>query len=294
MQEELARLVRGMGPHAGGVDLELCQPVGGGCSQQAWRLQLSDGRQLFAKGGDPVMLEAERLGLQALRRWSDPLDLLVPEVLALLHGQSNRAWLLLPWLDQGVGDQRRLGRGLARLHRASAAQGPDRFGWESDAYIGLGPQPGGWRQSWGEAFIDLRLRPQMELARSWGLEIAPFEPLLHGLIQRLNRHGAKPALVHGDLWSGNASVLGDGRGLLIDPACWWADREVDLAMPHLFGGFSRRFYEAYQQEWPLPDLASERVEIYNLYHLLNHANLFGGAYRQQCRQTLQRLEGIDG
>jgi fructosamine-3-kinase len=134
----------------------------------------------------------------------------------------------------------------------------------------------------------------MELARSWGLEIAPLEPLLHGLIQRLDRHGAKPALVHGDLWSGNASVLGDGRGLLIDPACWWADREVDLAMTHLFGGFSRRFYEAYQQEWPLPELASERVEVYNLYHLLNHANLFGGAYRQQCRQTLQRLEGIDG
>ena len=96
--------------------------------------------------------------------------------------------------------------------------------------------------------------------------------------------------MHGDLWGGNAGVLADGRGALIDPACWWADREVDLAMTHLFGGFGRSFYQAYEQEWSLPLGASDRRMIYNLYHLLNHANLFGGGYGRQCREAIRHLE----
>ena len=105
----------------------------------------------------------------------------------------------------------------------------------------------------------------------------------------LNRHAPQPCLVHGDLWAGNAAVLEDGRGLLIDPASWWADREVDLAMTQLFGGFTRRFWEGYQQEWPLDDGAEQRIEVLNLYHVLNHANLFGGGYQQQSRNILKEL-----
>ncbi|MEC9028839.1 MAG: fructosamine kinase family protein, partial [Cyanobacteriota bacterium] len=98
-----------------------------------------------------------------------------------------------------------------------------------------------------------------------------------------------PSLVHGDLWSGNANVLSDGRGVLLDPATWWADREVDLAMTQLFGGFSQDFYIGYENVWPLPADASKRVEVYNLYHLINHANLFGGSYRSQSQAILNRL-----
>ena len=178
---------------------------------------------------------------------------------------------------------------MARLHRSSAQSNPRRFGWDQDGFIGLGPQPGGWCESWGEAFTRLRLRPQLELARDWGLDGADWEPLLSPVMDWLNRHVPQPCLVHGDLWAGNAAVLDDGRGLLIDPATWWADREVDLAMTQLFGGFTRRFWEGYQQEWPLDDGAEQRIEVLNLYHVLNHANLFGGGYQQQSRNTLKAL-----
>jgi fructosamine-3-kinase len=98
--------------------------------------------------------------------------------------------------------------------------------------------------------------------------------------------------VHGDLWGGNASVFADGRGALIDPACWWADREVDLAMTRLFGGFSARFYEGYQQEWPLDANYQNRIDVYNFYHLLNHANLFGGSYKKQCLTTINAMRSM--
>jgi fructosamine-3-kinase len=98
--------------------------------------------------------------------------------------------------------------------------------------------------------------------------------------------------VHGDLWGGNASVLADGRGALIDPACWWADREVDLAMTRLFGGFSTSFYDGYQQEWPLDANYQDRIDVYNLYHLLNHANLFGGSYEKQCLTALSAMRSM--
>ena len=141
----------------------------------------------------------------------------------------------------------------------------------------------------GERRSRLRLRPQLELARDWGLVETDWEPLLSPVMDWLNRHAPQPCLVHGDLWAGNAAVLDDGRGLLIDPATWWADREVDLAMTQLFGGFTRRFWEGYQQEWPLDDGAEQRIEVLNLYHVLNHANLFGGGYQQQSRSTLKAL-----
>lgn len=289
MKTELARLVEDLPALGDDRQLRACRPVGGGCSQQAWQLEFSDGRRLFAKGGMPAMLEAERRSLEALHAWVDASCLQVPLPVALVGIAHDRAWLLLPWLDQGQGDQTLLGRGLARLHRGSAAAGPGRFGWPTDGFIGLGPQPGGWRDRWGEAFVDLRLRPQIVAARHWGLEAERLEPLLQVVADRLNQHAPQPALVHGDLWAGNAAVLADGRGLLIDPASWWADREVDLAMTRLFGGFSEAFHAAYRDEWPLSPGGADRVELYNLYHLLNHANLFGGGYRQQCRQTLRHV-----
>ena len=237
------------------------------------------------------MLKVESRGLRSLKHWADPALLLIPDPLGMVP-VGELAALILPWLDFGRGDQYELGRGLARLHRTSADAGMDRFGWDEEGFIGLGPQPAGWLSSWGDAFVTLRLTPQLQLASSWGLALDQLEPLLAATRVWLDQHQPLSCLVHGDLWGGNASVLADERGALIDPACWWADREVDLAMTRLFGGFSARFYQGYQQEWPLDSNYQDRIDVYNLYHLLNHANLFGGSYKQQCLTAISAMRSM--
>ncbi len=112
------------------------------------------------------------------------------------------------------------------------------------------------------------------------------------MIDFLQEHNPVPSLVHGDLWSGNASTTKDGKGIIFDPAVYWADREVDLAMTKLFGGFSNEFYVAYKNTWPLNESAKRRVNIYNLYHLLNHANMFGGSYANQCFSSINQLKEL--
>jgi fructosamine-3-kinase len=266
-------------------------PVGGGCIHQAWQLRLSDGRQLFAKTGSAdafVLFDVEAEALKALGQYVDSEVLVVPQPLSLVQ-LPHGAVLLLPWLPLGGGDQQFLGRGLALLHQASREQNPQRFGWHRDGYIGSGPQPGGWRMRWGDAFADLRLRPQLKLCNRLGMSPAEVETFLKGVADRLNRRDVIPTLVHGDLWGGNASSLIDGRGSIYDPASWWADVEVDLAMTHLFGGFRQDFYCSYDDVLPQLPGAQDRLEIYNLYHLLNHANLFGGGYVDQSRACIKRL-----
>jgi fructosamine-3-kinase len=271
-----------------GCKCKTLEPVG---SASTWRAELSDGRSLFLKLASPAMLKVEARGLRSLQQWADRTFLLIPDPLGIIQ-VGELAALILPWLDTGRGDQYDLGRGLARLHRTSADAGIDRFGWDEEGFIGLGPQPSGWLTAWGDAFVTLRLIPQLQLATNWGLDLDELEPLLAATRVWLDQHQPLPCLVHGDLWGGNASVLADGRGALIDPACWWADREVDLAMTCLFGGFSSRFYEGYQKEWPLDSNYEGRIDVYNLYHLLNHANLFGGGYQKQCLTAINAMRSM--
>ena len=283
-------LVASNGPLAG-ESIVAATSVGGGCIHRAWHLRLDDGRELFVKGGDAqalAMLKVEADGLKALALHADPDVLLIPEPLVV---QELNGWavLLLPLLDLNRGDQTALGRGLALLHRSSAEASDGRFGWHCDGFIGAGPQPGGWRDDWGRCFVDLRLRPQLRLASHWGLDTQRMESLLIAFVGRLNDHQPEPCLVHGDLWGGNAGTLGDGRGTVYDPAVWWADREVDLAMTTLFGGFDASFLRGYESVLPARPGQQDRIEMYNLYHLLNHANLFGGGYVNQCRTNLNQL-----
>lgn len=292
MNDRLQRaLVDRTGPLSGS-SIESVQPVSGGCIHQAWRLKLSDGRMLFVKSGSAqamALFEVEAEALKALHKHADPELLVVPKPLKLAQLEAG-AVMLLPWLTFGGGDQSSLGRGLALLHRSSAESAEDRYGWDRDGYIGAGPQPGGWRDSWGDAFVELRLRPQLEQGLcQWGMESALLERLLTVLARQLNQLAPAASLVHGDLWGGNADSLQDGRGTIFDPASWWADSEVDLAMTKLFGGFSTEFRTAYEEVVPARPGAEERIEIYNLYHLLNHANLFGGGYVGQCRASLKGL-----
>lgn len=288
MRDQLEQALLGASGVLGGRQvIDLCG-VGGGSVGSSWRVNLSDGQALFVKIAQRENLVAEQAGLKALRRWADPALIEVPEVMGCLS-LGNQSALVTAWWDLSSGDQFSLGRGLAQLHRASSDSGPGRFGWDQNGFIGLGPQPAGWRRGWGEAFAELRLRPQLRLAQAWGLNPRHWDPLLTPIAVWLDDHEPLPCLVHGDLWAGNAAVLADGRGVLIDPASWWADREVDLAMTHLFGGFSERFLEGYRSEWPLSEGFNQRIPVLNLYHLLNHANLFGGGYQQQSRRILEDL-----
>ena len=283
-------LVAADGPLAGQT-LERVEPVSGGCIHQAWSLTLDDGRRLFAKTGGMqamALFRVEAEALEALHGHADPELLVVPRPLATAL-LAQGAVLLLPWLDLTGSDQRLLGRGLAQLHRVSADASPLCFGWHRDGFIGAGTQPGGWRDRWGDCFVELRLLPQLKLLSRQLGSCQEFDALLEALKACLNGHAPSPSLVHGDLWGGNAGCLADQRGCLFDPASWWADREVDLAMTRMFGGFGTEFYAGYAEIFPLPTGSDDRVEIYNLYHLLNHANLFGGGYIEQSRACLKRL-----
>jgi fructosamine-3-kinase len=282
-----------------GLELAAMQPVGGGCIHRAWQLDLRDGSRRFAKTNRAALLpvlEAEADGLAALQAaaaGAAPGAALprIPEPLALaeLEGQ---AVLLLSWLDLGGSHPQgwqELGRGLARLHRASLKASDGRFGWHRDNFIGSGPQANSWSSSWATFFSEERLGVQLQLAANAGRALPQAQDLLEQVPHWLAGHAPQACLVHGDLWSGNAGLLRGGGSAVFDPAVYRADREVDLAMARLFGGFPAAFFEGYGQEWPLPQGHQERVELYNLYHLLNHANLFGGGYWQQSAASIQAL-----
>ena len=294
MQELLQKaLIKSKGPFSN-ASIEQIDSVSGGCIHKAWRLQLNDGQQLFAKtttSSEFPKLKFEASGLRALQQFVDKELIKIPEPL-ILEQLGNSSVLLLPWLEIGIGDQELLGKGLAKLHKSSTAENLGKFGWGVDGFIGSKAQLGGWTDNWGECFVNLRLIPQLKLGEKWGINISNLQTLFIGLRIFLEEHEPMPALVHGDLWGGNAAVQRNGKGVIFDPAIWWADREVDLAMTKLFGGFSHQFYSAYEKEFPLSPYSDKRVDIYNLYHLLNHANMFGGSYKNECFSKLEHLKKI--
>ena len=282
-----------------GLDLQGMQPVGGGCIHSAWRLDLRDGSRCFAKTNRAQLLpvlQAEADGLAALREAArfeptgGPMPT-IPEPLALAE-REGEAVLLLSWLELGGGSRQGwqdLGAGLARLHRASLVNGETRFGWHQNNFIGSGPQANTWHGNWARFFTEQRLAVQLQQAEAAGRLLAQADGLLEQVPVWLKDHQPNACLVHGDLWSGNAGLLAGGGATLFDPAVYRGDREVDLAMARLFGGFPQAFFEAYNKKWPLPEGHLRRVELYNLYHLLNHANLFGGGYWQQSAASIEAL-----
>jgi protein-ribulosamine 3-kinase len=198
----------------------------------------------------------------------------VPRVLE--HGAD---FIVLERLElKRDGDWAALARMLATLHRTT---GP-RFGWHRDNWIGATPQINTWCDDWCEFWQERRMRPQLELARKNGFDI-PDPPKL--------THNPRPSLLHGDLWNGNAGFIEDGP-VIFDPAVYYGDREADLAMTELFGGFPARFYDAYHEAFPLPTGYETRKHFYNLYHLLNHLNIFGAGYLAPVRRTLDLLHAL--
>ena len=259
---------------------------------EAWSLAFADGR-CFVKvvhGERAGMLAAEAEGLRAI---AETETVRVPAVYAEGHVE-DAAYLVLEWLDlHDIDDQARLGRALAALHDVETPRGPEgeRFGWHRDNWIGATPQKNGWSDDWPAFFRDARLAPQFLRAFRNGFRDLEQDAkrLLARLPELLGGRDVTPSLVHGDLWSGNAASLAGGEPVVFDPAVYLGDREVDIAMSELFGGFGPVFRSGYDSvSWIGPGYERRR-DVYNLYHLLNHLNLFGGSYLARTARTLTRL-----
>lgn len=258
----------------------------GGCIHDSYRID--DGhRSYFLKCNRESLAEIFASEMDGLRALSEA-GMRVP--LPVCRGSAaGRAFLVMEHLDfGGHGDWALMGRALAAMHRTAGRQ----FGWRRDNFIGSTPQRNREHDKWVEFWRDERLLPQLALAKRNGLEsrvIELGERLGDALPELLGGHKPQPSLLHGDLWRGNADFLADGAPALFDPAVYYGDREADLAMTELFGGFPRQFYAAYQTMWPLPAGYETRRDLYNLYHVLNHANLFGGGYSAQAGSIIERL-----
>jgi len=260
--------------------------VGGGCINNAAVLQ--DGaRRYFVKTNDAArmgMFEAEAEGLREIARTR---TVRVPQ--PLCWGQAGGvAYLVLEFLELGGTDSRsfeQLGRQLAQMHRATR----DRFGWQIDNTIGSTPQINTLSSDWVDFWRQHRLGFQLDLAARHGRNMRnKGERLLAGLGEFFRDYRPAPSLLHGDLWGGNVGSIGD-QPVIFDPAVYYGDRETDLAMTELFGGFSAQFYQAYQETWPLDPGYKVRKTLYNLYHVLNHFNLFGGGYGSQAEHMIDSL-----
>jgi fructosamine-3-kinase len=181
-----------------------------------------------------------------------------------------------------------MGRRLAQLHQA---RGLETFGWTRDNTIGSTSQVNPRTTDWVEFWCDYRVGYQLAIARQRGNDIRQGEALMDAIPALLAGHRPEPSLVHGDLWGGNAAILQTGEPVIFDPAAYWGDREVDLAMTELFGGFSSEFYAGYQEIAPLDAGYDRRKVLYNLYHVLNHYNLFGSGYAGQANRMIEQLLG---
>jgi len=248
------------------------------------------GREYFAKVvplDDEPRVKAEREGLEALRATA---TVRVPRFID--EGRDEeRSWLLLEWLEIGslaASSAAALGASLAALHRIPQK----RFGWEHDNYIGATVQVNGWSDDWLAFWQDKRLMPQLRLAARNRLPSRLMnrgERLAADCGAFFRSHKPQPSLLHGDLWGGNAGALADATPVVFDPAVYVGDREADLAMTALFGGFPADLEAAYRAAWAPDDGYRVRRDFYNLYHVLNHANLFAGGYVRQSEELVERL-----
>ena len=263
--------------------------VGGGCINSAYRLE-GEGRAYFVKLNRAALLpmfEAEAKGLREIAATGT-----VRAPLPLCCGATGgQAWLVMEILElrggRGACD-RLLGQRLAALHRIEQPF----FGWHIDNTIGSSPQPNSRQDDWIEFWAGRRLGFQLKLAKSNGYGgrlQAQGEKLLERLPVFFQNYQPKPSLLHGDLWGGNYAADETGQPVIFDPACYYGDREADIAMTELFGGFGRDFYATYQEAWPLDAGYPMRKILYNLYHIINHLNLFGGGYLGQAEGMIAQL-----
>lgn len=286
------QIITGLGEHGiAPVGGAAPQPVGGGDISAAWRIETANGPAFLKTGpADSLdMFEGEAAGLEELAAAG---ALRVPRVLG--HGlRGTDAWLALEWIAfgrPGADTEAVLGRQLARQHRHTS----DRYGWHRDNTIGTTPQINLADDDWVRFWRERRLLVQLQLADSHGFggellrEGARLARRLDGLF---DGYHPEPSLLHGDLWGGNWAAA-DGVPVVFDPAVYYGDRETDLAMTRLFGGFGATFYRAYEAAWPLAEGHERRLPLYQLYHVLNHLNIFGGAYQGRALSLVRELNRL--
>lgn len=266
--------------------------VSGGCINQGYKLTDSDRRAYFVKLNQAAlvdMFDAEVLGLRQILQTA---TIRVPQPICW-GTAANSAYIVLEWIGLGRGGStsawEEMGRKLAAMHQASTQMSQGKFGWERNNTIGSTPQINTWTENWAEFFTQHRIGYQLKLAQRRGGNFRSGDRLLEAIPELLTDYTPQPSLVHGDLWGGNAAFTESGEPLIFDPAAYCGDREVDIAMTELFGGFSAAFYHGYNQVFPLEAGYEQRKTLYNLYHILNHFNLFGGSYASQASRMMDNI-----
>lgn len=282
------------------LDVKSVQSVGGGCISSAFVLKSAkSSEQYFIKihrAAGLAMFEAERDGLLEL---AESRSVRVPEPVQCGISQGD-AYLVMEYVPlKSTGDDELLGERLAAMHRVESKSSPGHsnagqgsFGWHRDNTIGSTPQINDWTDGWALFWAEHRLGYQLRLAVKNGAGqafVRRVEKLQRELPTFFSGYRPMASLLHGDLWSGNYAFDENGRPVIFDPAVYFGDRETDLAMTELFGGFSANFYAAYKATWPLDPGYATRKTLYNLYHILNHFNLFGGGYLSQAEGMVDRL-----
>jgi fructosamine-3-kinase len=270
-------------------DIESAAPVSGGDIHRSYHLHTQQG-EFFLKtnhGHLSHLFETEANSLNALGK---TLSVRVPKVVAT-GLENDQAWLVLEYLPlTSRGDDEQRGKDLALLHHQVNAD--KRFGWQEDNYIGHTLQPNTWSDDWVAFYGQQRLAHQLTLAQDHGASnslVEQGQALIEALPKFFDDYQPEASPLHGDLWGGNSAFTTDGDAVFFDPASYYGDREADLAMTELFGGFSPEFYAGYNSVFPLDKGYATRKELYNLYHVLNHFNLFGGGYQQQAARMIQTL-----
>ncbi len=261
--------------------------LGGGDINQAARVRCA-GIDYFVKLNDAALLDMFEAEFQGLEELAASHTLRVPAPVCLGR-EGEYAFLVLEYMDLvRHGDQSRLGRGLAAMHRVTR----HRYGWRRDNTLGTTPQPNASHDDWIAFWRERRLGFQLETAARngyGGALQAGGRRLLGALHTLFADYSPSASLLHGDLWSGNHAFTASGEPVIFDPAVYFGDRETDLAMTELFGGYSRDFYASYRAAYPLDSGYAVRRIVYQLYHVLNHLNLFGLAYRSQAERMIDML-----
>ncbi len=282
-----AEIAQATGKHFEIVD---CQPISGGSINQAYLIS-NNRERYFVKLNQSNLIDMFAAEAKGLSEIAGTKTIKVPTVICWGVAE-DRSYLVLEHLDlidnATPQNWNQMGRDLATMHRIRIS--PDRqFGWHIDNTIGSIPQVNTWEDNWATFFTNHRIGYQLQLAQSNGGKFPRAEQLIAKIPSLLANYRPKPSLVHGDLWSGNAGFTTAGIPVIFDPATYWGDREVDVAMAALFGGFPNAFFQGYADVYPLdPDYSTRKI-LYDLYHILNHHNLFGGNYQGQANNTIDRL-----
>ena len=265
------------------------KPVFGGNIHSSWVLEFKTSKIFVKKNtSKKFFLAFEEHCLNDLKNYIDDEYLLIPKVISYKIIQNSEI-LILEWIDMQNNNQKKLGKGLAIMHLNSQNKKTNKFGYPIDGFIGTNPQIKGWKENWADFFIEYRLNPQFSYLNKNILSSEIIENLKSKVKQTLSRHNPISTLIHGDLWSGNIGIEKNHKGVIFDPASWWADSEVDIAMSKLFGGFGNEFYDEYYKINSSSKNCDERNKIYNLYHLLNHTNMFGSGYISQLNRQIQLI-----